>query len=160
DRRSREGGMLRLVRTGLRPTSNSQHPRTLEVGSWKLEVQLEGQPEAELRRPHLRSRVLQELARRAFLRADAPGRTVEHVEKFRGAVERHAAAQRNSLLHPDVGSVLRRCEQVVTRNDRAIPTGALAEVGAGAAHVTTVGVWQSDARREEVECAQLEDRDR
>src|SRR4029450_3028447 len=115
DRRSREGGMLRLVRTGLRPTSNSQHPRTLEVGSWKLEVQLEGQPEAELRRPHLRSRVLQELARRAFPPADAPVRTVEHVEHFRDAIDRDATAQRNSLLQPEVGPVLRRREEIVAR---------------------------------------------
>src|SRR5215510_4110274 len=54
---------------------------------WAMDAQraletfeLEGETEAELRRSYLRRGVLQELARRALLRADAPVRAVEHVE--------------------------------------------------------------------------------
>src|SRR5258705_12262283 len=44
---------------------------------------LEGQPESELRRPHLRACVLQELGRHALCGANAPVRTVEHIEDLR-----------------------------------------------------------------------------
>src|SRR6185503_16770840 len=57
---------------------------------------------------------------------------------------------------PEVRPVLCRREQIVTRNDRAVRTQTLTEIGAETAHVTTVGVRQSDARREEVQCAHLE----
>src|SRR5206468_996840 len=122
-------------------------------GTW---VFLEGQPETELRRPHLRGRVLQELRGRALLRTDAPVRTVEHVEHVREQIERSTAAERDPLLDAEVGPVLRRREQIVARNDRAIRTQALAEVRAGATHIATVGVRQADPCGEEMQRAQLE----
>ena len=54
------------------------------------------------------------------------------------------------------GSVLRRREQIVARNDRPVRTEALAEVRARAADIAAVGVRQANPCGEEVERAQLE----
>src|SRR6266404_5492265 len=85
---------------------------------------LEGQPEADLRRPRLGRHMLQVLRRIAFDSPDSPVRTIEYIEHFRDPVDGGAAVQRNPLLQPQVRPVLRGREESIARDDRAIRTQA------------------------------------
>ena len=64
--------------------------------------------------------------------------------------------QRDPLLHADVGSILRRLDEAVARNDRAVRTQTRAEGAARRAHVAAVGGRAANARAEVVKAADLE----
>src|SRR5213593_4898149 len=101
--------------------------------------------------------MLEVLRRVAFHGADAPVRPVEDVEDFRDPVDRGAAAERDALLDPQVRPILRRRDQRVARDDRAIrPEAGAPRRRADVAQVAAVTARQADAGAEVMEPAHLE----
>src|SRR5207344_2300511 len=93
----------------------------LSTLSFALSPFLEGEPEAHLGGPGLPDD-REQIRPAALHRVDRVVRAIEHVEDLGDAVDRHTPLEPNPLLHAEVGSILRRLDVRVARNDRAVRT--------------------------------------
>src|SRR5436309_11091748 len=127
---------------------------TLTLPSFRSNLKRE--PEPDLRRAVL-SDGRKQIGLTALDRVDREVVAIEHVEHLGDRVDSDASAlQRNVLLDADVGSILRRLDVVVARDDRPIGPQALAEVAVGDAHVATIARCAANASTQIVERAHLE----
>src|SRR5207249_3181537 len=126
---------------------------TLTLPSFRSNLKRE--PEPDLRRAVLSCGRTQ-IDRTSFDRVDREVISIEHVEDLGDRVDGYAALQRNPLLDTDIGSILRRLDVVVARDERPIRTQARAESAARDPDIATITRRTANSGTQIVEPAHLE----
>ncbi len=116
---------------------------------------LERHPESELRGAVLGGDPLA-IVGAALLCFQRPVRTVEDVERLSNQIDRDAVRQRNPLLDADGRIVLRRLNEGVLRDDRAIRAQAQFAAGAKIAPVAAIVARRAITGAPIVQATQLE----